>query len=307
MVQISVLITCYNRESQISRAIESVLNSTFQDFEIIVVDDNSDDNSYNLAKKFQYFDTRIKVFKNDVNLGDYQNRNKASEYANGKYLKYLDSDDIIYPHTLSLMYNSMEEFPSAAYGFSFYGVQDNKLPFPYEINTKNAFRLHYLQNGFFYAGPGGAIIRKSCFDEIGKFSGEKYVGDIDLWFRLSVKYSCVVFWPGLIWWNIHEEQENKYEKKSIQAFVRRYELNINMLNSLELDILTKQEVENSIRNYKNLYCRQVLLLLAKLKFKTSLKLFQSGRIPIHFYLFSLFPINRLNKIIKEKWFFIRSL
>ena len=84
----SVLMTAYNRELYIAEAIESVLASTYQDFELIIVDDGSKDKTVAIAKKYESKDSRVKVFVNEQNLGDYPNRNKAASFASGKDIKH---------------------------------------------------------------------------------------------------------------------------------------------------------------------------------------------------------------------------
>ena len=116
----SVLMTAYNREDFIAEAIESVIASTYENWELIIVDDQSKDRTVEIIKKYVALDERIKLYVNDINLGDYSNRNKAASYARGKYIKYVDSDDIIYPHCLQVMIASMEKFPIACIGFANY-------------------------------------------------------------------------------------------------------------------------------------------------------------------------------------------
>ena len=101
--------TSYNREKYIAQAIESVLASTYKDFELIIVDDCSKDNTVGIAKKYEELDSRVKVYVNEFNLGDYPNRNKAATYAKGKYIKYIDADDMIYPWGLEIIINSFEK------------------------------------------------------------------------------------------------------------------------------------------------------------------------------------------------------
>src|SRR5664279_4015758 len=93
---VSVLMTAYNREKYIAEAIESVLSSTYTNFELIIVDDGSKDNTVNIARRYELQDSRIKVYINTTNLGDYPNRNHAAGFAIGKYIKYIDADDAIY-------------------------------------------------------------------------------------------------------------------------------------------------------------------------------------------------------------------
>ena len=133
---VSVLMTVYNRDKYIAEAIESVINSTYQNWELIITDNCSTDNSFNIAKQYEAQNDKIKLYLNETNLGQFPNRNRAATYAKGKYIKYLDSDDIIYPHGLETMVNAMEQFPEAGMGFSFYSITDKK--FPFYFNQKEA-------------------------------------------------------------------------------------------------------------------------------------------------------------------------
>ena len=110
---VSVLTTCYNREQYLGETIESVLSQTFEDFEYIIVDDRSTDRSFEIAQQYAQRDSRVRVYQNESNLGDYPNRNKAASYAVGTYLKYVDSDDLLYPHTLDVITRCMSAFDDA--------------------------------------------------------------------------------------------------------------------------------------------------------------------------------------------------
>src|SRR6476660_8884800 len=97
-VKVSVCIPVYNGDRFIEAAIESVLDQTFKDFEIIIVDNQSTDNTVSLIKK--YTDPRIKFFQNDSNIGLIPNWNMAMSKASGEYIKILPADDLIYPQCL---------------------------------------------------------------------------------------------------------------------------------------------------------------------------------------------------------------
>ena len=90
---VSLLMTSYNREKYIGFAIESVLASTYTNWELIIVDDGSIDKTVEIAQQYEKKDGRIRFYRNEKNLGDYPNRNKAASYAGGKYIKYVDADD----------------------------------------------------------------------------------------------------------------------------------------------------------------------------------------------------------------------
>ena len=114
----SIIIPLYNREKKIAKAIQSVLDQTFQDFELIIVDDNSTDNSAQIVSAYQEKDSRIKYLKNELNRERCVTRNKGILEATGKYLCFLDSDDYHLPNHIETFYKRIEqeEFPK---GFLF--------------------------------------------------------------------------------------------------------------------------------------------------------------------------------------------
>lgn len=107
---ISVLIPSYNAEKTISYTIESVLNQSYKNFELIIVDDKSTDNTINLILK--YNDPRIKLFINEKNLGFHGNWNKVLSKASGKYIKILPDDDLLEPSALEMQFDVLEKFPN---------------------------------------------------------------------------------------------------------------------------------------------------------------------------------------------------
>lgn len=96
---VSVIITVYNNEEDIINAIESVLLQTYQNFEIIIIDDCSTDNTYDIVKTFMeiYKDERIKLIRNEINMGTYISTNIGIQNTKGKYITKVDSDDKFHP------------------------------------------------------------------------------------------------------------------------------------------------------------------------------------------------------------------
>ena len=92
---ISICIPLYNNEKYIEQSILSVLNQSFQDFEIIIVNDFSNDNTEKIIKKIQLEDKRIKIINHNTNLGTYHSRVEAVLNSKGKYILFLDSDDML--------------------------------------------------------------------------------------------------------------------------------------------------------------------------------------------------------------------
>ncbi|TRZ44985.1 glycosyltransferase family 2 protein [Robertkochia solimangrovi] len=204
---VSVLMTVYNREEYIAQAIESVLNSTFNSWELIIVDDGSTDSSLEIANKYAKTDSRIHVYMNEVNLGDYPNRNKAASYAKGKYLKYVDADDLIYPYGLEQLVFYMDQFPEAGYGLCSLEQDSNRI-YPFCLNSEETFRRNYIEGkSIFHKAPLSSIIRKDAFDQVGGFSEVRHFGDFEMWHKLSMRYPLVLMPHGIVWYRVSANQE----------------------------------------------------------------------------------------------------
>lgn len=293
---VSVLMTAYNREKYIAEAIESVLASTYTNFELIIVDDCSNDHTVEIARSYEAKDSRIKVYVNETNLGDYPNRNKAAGYATGKYLKYLDSDDIIYPQSLTIFVEGIEKFPEAGYAFCYNGVQYNHCPFPMKLNPLEAYQHHFFNGGLFYAGPGGTIINREIFLELGDFSGLRYSGDMEMWMKISAKYTTVIIQPGLIWWRIHPGQEFFYGHKLNEYITSNY---LVTQNALKTNCpLAINDQKKARYNSKRLLGRNLLILFMKCKFSNFYTILIATNYSIISLGLSLLPVNKFNKWLK---------
>lgn len=202
---VSVLVTVYNRERYLASCLDSILNSTFQNLEVIVVDDCSTDNSLEIAERYQRH-AQVKVLHNKQNLGDYPNRMRAASLARGKFIKYVDSDDRIYSHSLSIMVEAMEAHPDAALGLS-HSLPEAEQPYPWKLAPAESWRKHYLGQGCLGCGPSGAIIRRDAFETIGGFRDWGVLSDTDLWSRMAARWPLLLLAPGLVWWRRHSDQE----------------------------------------------------------------------------------------------------
>ncbi|PSO83704.1 MAG: hypothetical protein BRC41_11810, partial [Cyanobacteria bacterium QH_9_48_43] len=95
--KISVVMPVYNGANYIREAVESILNQTFTDFEFIVIDDCSTDRSWEILTKYANQDQRVKLFKNEENLGVTKSLNKGLKLAQGDYIARQDADDVSLP------------------------------------------------------------------------------------------------------------------------------------------------------------------------------------------------------------------
>lgn len=106
---VSVIVPIYNVEQYIKLCVDSILAQTFQDFEIILVDDASPDNSYALCQKLYGGNDKVKFIRHEKNQGLGVSRNTGIKHATGKYVYFLDSDDFIFPDALEKLYNAAEK------------------------------------------------------------------------------------------------------------------------------------------------------------------------------------------------------
>src|SRR5690348_472074 len=124
MPEISVLIPVYNTEKYIGKTIESVLNQTFRDFELIILDDCSTDKTYEICSKYATSDQRVVLHRNARNLGMMANWNQGLVYCNQKYFAKLDADDLWHERMLEECYAIMEKNPGVGLVFSRYALID---------------------------------------------------------------------------------------------------------------------------------------------------------------------------------------
>ena len=118
---VSIITPLYNCELYLNDCIDSVISQTYKNWEMLIVDDHSNDSSYKLAKSYSQMDKRIKVFKLSENSGSGVARNKAIKEANGRFIAFLDSDDVWHHDKLKIhveiMLSNNSPFSHTSYGF----------------------------------------------------------------------------------------------------------------------------------------------------------------------------------------------
>lgn len=268
---VSVLMTAYNREKYIAEAIESVLASTYTNFELIISDDASTDETIAIARQYESKDTRVKVYVNTMNLGQFANRNKAATYATGKYLKYVDSDDIIYPFMLQVMVDGMKRFPKAALGFCL-TFGPCKMPLPYEIDSQAAFKQHFFEGGLLFVGPSGIIVERKAFESVNGFEEFGMPSDNHFSLKIAAKHPVVAMTKDLFWWRIHDEQVYTQNKKNYDNILNNYESSNDII--LKHSPLNIESNKRLLKNQQKIfYLNLYRLVFKELKPLTALRLF----------------------------------
>lgn len=180
---ISIIIPLYNKEHYIANTIKSVLTQTYTDFELIIVNDGSTDNSNDIVSKFT--DKRIKII-NQTNQGVSVARNTGINIAQGTFIAFLDADDEWCPEYLEKMYQLTIKYPNYSV---FCTGQINRVihTLPKGISI---IEDHCKYNYIFFTGC--MFIRKKIFQEVGLFKEGIQLGeDRDMWLRICCKYKTV--------------------------------------------------------------------------------------------------------------------
>lgn len=224
---VSIIIPVFNRETTISRAIRSVKDQTYQQWECIIVDDCSTDRSMEIAAEYMEHDSRIQLFRLPRNSGANIARNFGIARSRGSYIALLDADDVWMPRKLAEV---MEIFVSASpsTGMVYSGIEyiypEKNVPHaPYA--GKNLVDRLLINNVI--GGCSVAVIKKTVFEESGTFDEAlKARQDLDMWIRIAGKYSIKASSNNLV--RIHNDTDNRISfnrKNSIDArwgFYRKY-------------------------------------------------------------------------------------
>jgi hypothetical protein len=191
--KISVCIPTYNRARYLGEALESVLDQTLQDFEIIVYDDASTDKTRTLVAGIG--DPRVRYFRQPHNVGIPRNRNSCLKVARGRYIAWLDSDDIYYPETLALQNAVLDRHANVGMVHGAFHIidaegrrtSDWELPFDQDmiLSGDQTLRELILNN---YVTTSTVMVRRSCQENLGCYATDLRVSeDWEMWLRFALQ------------------------------------------------------------------------------------------------------------------------
>jgi glycosyltransferase involved in cell wall biosynthesis len=208
MPKVSIVIPTYNRACLLRKAIFSVLNQTYRDFEIIVVDDASNDNTIDVISALN--NKKIKYVRNEYNKGEAGARNTGILNTNGQYIAFLDDDDEWFPKKLELQVDKIENSPQKT-GLIYTSIircyyKENKLIRKYQsIALHKGETYHILMKLNIIGTPSCVLIRRKCAERIGLFdSAIAYGLDYDYWIRISKHFDIDYLAEPLVKYRIHE-------------------------------------------------------------------------------------------------------
>ena len=251
---VSIIMNCHNGETFLKQSIDSIINQSFKNWELIFFDNVSDDNSLEIVDSFN--DKRIKVFKSEKFINLYHARNEAIQKAKGKYICFLDTDDYWERNKIEEQVNFLENNSNFEMVYSnFYTIKKD--------NTK------YIQNNYnlpegkivkdllkkYSIGILTACIKKKIFENILFDEKTNIIGDFDFFVKLSCDYNIGCIQKPLAFYRDHE---NNLSKKKLGVY-------INELNYW---------IKNNNKRYKKLGISliNIKILLLKLRLKNFLKI-----------------------------------
>jgi glycosyltransferase involved in cell wall biosynthesis len=210
MPKVSVIISTYNGEAHLQEAIESILQQTYSDFEVIIVNDGSTDATGEILRNFE--DARIRILTNERNLGITASQNRAIAAATGEYLALMDHDDISLPHRLQ----TQVDFLNAHHDIGMLASNS------FNINEKNEVlytasfptdEVAFKWNTLVLACPNihtTLMIRRSALEEVGGYgSAYKYAGDYELISNLIRTHRVANLEEPLVKWRAHDKSTSR--------------------------------------------------------------------------------------------------
>ncbi|ESU22446.1 hypothetical protein FEDK69T_24400 [Flavobacterium enshiense DK69] len=242
----SVVIPLYNKEHYIENTLWSVLDQTYTDFEVIIVDDGSTDDSLKRVRSFT--DSRIRIIPHQ-NQGASITRNTGIHHAAADFIAFLDADDIWQPNHLSVLKKLIDDFPGA-------GIYASR----YELIFKNKHRYipsfkgissnyrglvpDYFESSMQYAVATSSSIAvpKSVFTKVGNFKPYISSGqDNDMWLRIALKYPVAVGNEVTASY-LHFIQDSLSKTSILEKKIKRFE-----------EYREEENQNNSLKKYLDLY------------------------------------------------------
>lgn len=187
---VSIVIPAYNAEFFIRQTLSSVVQQTYQNLEIIVVDDGSKDNTVKLVRDFTLSDPRVNLIS-QPNLGVSAARNLGIEKASGEFIAFIDADDIYFPHAIEKLTNAMLQADRSfgvVYGWTAYLNEKGNLTGNFHSSELSGNVYKKLLESNFIASA--TLIRKSSIEQAGNFNCQMILGceDWDFYLKLSEYY-----------------------------------------------------------------------------------------------------------------------
>ena len=286
----TIITVTFNSAEFVRDALESVLGSTFTNFEYIIGDDFSSDETWDIINEYE--DERIIRYRNEKNIGEYPNRNKALLLATGKWVIYIDGDDIIYSHSLFVLNHILEFYNDIGVA-----VMCPESPFyvaPLLLNPRELFEIEFSEHGLINRALSHTVYKtsvlKRCqFKEVGFFG-------LDTLNRLEIlmNENCLLIQDNLTWWRRSPNQASKQIDNSLRN--EMFEMSYFLFNHDNCP-LGKTSKDRYLRNSKIKLVKLLVKFVLRAEFSNSVKLFKANRLHIFDLMYLFFKIDKTNPFL----------
>lgn len=217
---VSVVMPAYNAEAFIEEAIQSVLNQTIKNLELIIIEDHSPDGTKAAASAMAQTDERIRLFCNARNMGVAESRNRGIDNSRGEYIAFLDSDDIWHPDKLEKQLKLIEEKNAdiAYCGYSIVNERGEKICADFTVPEEISFKTMLVKNVF---SCSTVLLRKSILD-VHRFRSDFYHEDFVLWLELLRDGNRAVGIPQAL--ADYRQSENSRSGNKFKAAAERWKV-----------------------------------------------------------------------------------
>ena len=281
----SILVASYNQAKTIELTLSSCLNQTFDDYEVIVSDDCSQDNTAEVVKSFH--SEKIKFFKQQSNLKEYPNRNFLISKATGDYLIFIDAEDIIYPQALSVLSYYVLKFPHCGL-YTMRGVVHN-IVYPIKLNPLEFYQYEFLSDSSITGRDFTTMLfNRQLLLKAGSLPNNIRTGDTYTQLLLAQNFDTLIISDGLTWWrfstgNVTSKLINpEYSKRDYSHMASELNYRIDFIENphCPLDYEDKEDAK------KALYGRTLRFLvrwLLKMRFCKLYYFLKNSSIPMQYW------------------------
>lgn len=235
---ISVVIPSYNSAKFLPTAVSSVVDQTYKNFEIIIVDDCSNDDTERVVKTFSLSNRNIKYIKHDENKGLSSARNTGIMAAKGDFIAFLDADDIWSPRKLEYQYRKFEDNPKLGVVFTGYTLIDlnkriRREYCPPRFNNQYDFARNLLVRNIVTGSASSVMTKKECFEKVGLFdTALKAAEDWDMWMRIAHNFTFGAVESPCVTYVEHSQNMSRNIERMITYSIRVIHKNLQLYEDL---------------------------------------------------------------------------
>ena len=252
---VSVVISCYNHENYLAEAIESALAQTYPNVEVVVVDDGSLDQSWQVAQRF----STVRSIRQENTGTPAATRNRGLQASRGKYLVFLDGDDRLLPQAVEIGVRQLESRPDYAFAAGrcvAIGNDHRSLTTFPSANETDQYRAFLIRN--YILTPGSVIFRRDVLDQLKGFNASleiKGSDDYDLYLRIAARWPICFHEEVVLEYREHESNLSKSPERMLKSTITVLRAQRSFVNANQS---YKESYVKGMANWRELYGEQVV-------------------------------------------------